>query len=58
MRPLAARCHLGLGLVALRAGKTADGRQRLEHAAALLAELGMRPWLEQARRELARAGPA
>jgi tetratricopeptide (TPR) repeat protein len=52
MRPLAARCHLGLGKLYRRAGKR---QQTLEHfttATIMYREMDMRFWLEQADAEL------
>lgn len=53
MRPLIARCHLGLGTLCRRMGKRADARRELETAADLLRSMGMTLWLEQAEAELA-----
>ncbi len=55
MRPLLARCLLGLGRVARRAGDAAEARRLLDRAAALLRELGMQFWLD--RLALDRVGP-
>jgi tetratricopeptide (TPR) repeat protein len=55
MRPLAARCRLGLARVARRAGDVKTAARELEAAAVLLHELGMTYWLE--RGELDRISP-
>ena len=52
MRPLVARCHLGLGLL----DAARDSAAQLDRAATLFDELGMPSWLAQARAALAR-GP-
>jgi tetratricopeptide (TPR) repeat protein len=48
MRPLVAHCHLGLGQIFQRAGKTAEARARLTTATAMYREMGMSFWLEKA----------
>jgi len=47
MRPLLARCRLGLGRLARRAGEFGVARRHLDGAAALLHEMGMTYWLER-----------
>jgi hypothetical protein len=47
MRPLAARCHLGLGLLARRAGDPAAADKHLAEARALFQEMTMTFWLER-----------
>ncbi|HET6369432.1 MAG TPA: AAA family ATPase [Pseudomonadales bacterium] len=47
MRPLVARCRLGLGRLARRAGDTGTAARHLDAATALLHELGMTYWLER-----------
>jgi tetratricopeptide (TPR) repeat protein len=47
MRPLLARCRLGLGRLARRAGEFGVARRHLDAAAALLHEMGMTYWLER-----------
>ena len=47
MRPLVARCHLGLGRLARRAGDAGTAARHLDAATALLHELGMTYWLER-----------
>ena len=51
MRPLAARCHLGLGTLSRLLGRP-DAAERLATAVALLAEMEMPLWLSQAEAEL------
>jgi tetratricopeptide (TPR) repeat protein len=46
MRPLVARCELGLARLACRSPGRADGSARLARAASLLRELQMPGWLE------------
>jgi hypothetical protein len=53
MRPLAARCHLGLGTLYTLLGRP-DSAERLTTAVALLAEMEMPLWLTQAEAELRR----
>lgn len=53
MRPLAARCRLGLGCLAERRGDAATARAEIGAAAAVFRELRMPYWLAQAER-----GPA
>jgi class 3 adenylate cyclase/tetratricopeptide (TPR) repeat protein len=48
MRPLAARCHLGLGLLHGAARRGDAAREHLTTATAMLREMGMRVWLAQA----------
>jgi hypothetical protein len=55
MRPLAARCHLGLGQLYRLSGQRQPAREHLNAAASLLREMDMRFWLEQAEAELAMA---
>jgi class 3 adenylate cyclase/tetratricopeptide (TPR) repeat protein len=52
MRPLLARCHLDLGKLARRTGQPQRAQEHLTTATALLREMGMRLWLEQAEAEL------
>jgi hypothetical protein len=47
MRPLAARCHLGLGRLARRTGDTAGADKHLGEARALFEDMGMTFWLER-----------
>jgi len=53
MRPLAARCHLGLGTLSRLLGRP-DAAERLASAVSLLAEMEMPLWLAQAEAELGR----
>jgi tetratricopeptide (TPR) repeat protein len=48
VRPVAAHCHLGLGLLYQRVGQRQRSRQNLATAAAMYEEMGMRYWLEKA----------
>jgi hypothetical protein len=52
MRPLAARCHLGLGRLCRAASKAAAAETHLSTARTMLAGMEMRCWLEQADAEL------
>ncbi|MGO9932378.1 MAG: ATP-binding protein [Steroidobacteraceae bacterium] len=52
LRPLAARCHLGLGSLYRRAGKDQHARRHLEPAAALFREMQMRLWIDRVDAEL------
>jgi hypothetical protein len=53
MRPLVARCHLSLGMLARRMGKQQVAQDHLTTAATMCREMGMRFWLEQAEAEKA-----
>ena len=48
MRPLSARCYLGLGRLYVHMDKRSAAQEHLGTARAMLAEMGMRLWLEQA----------
>ena len=48
MRPLAARCHFGLGRLYKRAGERALAQEALGTATTMFRALGMQFWLEQA----------
>jgi class 3 adenylate cyclase/tetratricopeptide (TPR) repeat protein len=48
MRPHVARCHLGLGKLYRRTGRLQPAQQHLATARAMLSEMGMRYWLENA----------
>ncbi len=52
MRPLVARCHLGLGSLYRQAGKSAEARDHLTSAVSMFREMEMRFWLQRAEREL------
>ena len=56
MRPLAARCHLGLGRVAARAGDASVAAKHLSEAREAFRAMGMTFWLERLGADL--AGPA
>ena len=52
MRPLVARCHLGLGRLYRQAGEGAAAKEHLSTARTMLAQMEMRFWLEEAEVEL------
>jgi tetratricopeptide (TPR) repeat protein len=52
VRPLTARCHLGLGTLYSRRGKTDDARAHLSTAARLFREMQMRLWADRVAAEL------
>ena len=52
MRPLLARCHLGLGTLYRRAARRPEARQDLSLATAAFQEMTMGYWLDKARGEL------
>jgi Flp pilus assembly protein TadD len=52
VRPLTARCHLGLGALYDRTGKAHDARVNLSTAARLFREMQMRLWSDRADAEL------
>jgi tetratricopeptide (TPR) repeat protein len=58
MRPLAARCRLGLGQLHRKCGDVGVARAHLEMARSSLGELRMDLWHAQADEELAGLGPA
>ena len=51
MRPLVARCHLGLGARYGRAPTRREAEERLAIAASMFSAMGMQWWLEKARAE-------
>jgi class 3 adenylate cyclase/tetratricopeptide (TPR) repeat protein len=51
MRPVVARCHLGLGKLYRRAGKPRGAREHLSMGTMMCREMDMRFWLEQAQAE-------
>jgi hypothetical protein len=55
MRPLQAHCHLGLGKLYRRIGRTDEARAELATAVAMLQEMGMAFWLPETEAELAEA---
>ncbi len=56
MRPLVARCHLGLGKLYLRTDKREQARERLATATMMYREMGMTFWLEKAEAEMTEPG--
>ena len=52
MRPLLARCHLGLGQLYRRTGKRQEAMEHLTTAMLMHREMGLRFWLEQAEAEM------
>lgn len=52
MRPLLARCHLGLGTLYRRIGKPQQAREHLTTAATMLHEMDMGFWLAEAEAEI------
>ena len=52
LRPLMARCTLGLAVLYRRAGKRQQVREHLTIATTIYREMGMRFWLEQAEAEM------
>ena len=56
MRPLLARCHLGLGGFYRRRGKRAQGREHLHTAAVMLRDMEMWYWMEKAAAALRELG--
>jgi tetratricopeptide (TPR) repeat protein len=55
MRPLQARCRLGLGKLLQGAGRQDEARTELNIAVAMLREMGMNHWLPEAEAALAEA---
>ncbi len=58
MRPLMARCHLGLGKVLRRTGQLEEARTELSAAVEMLRAMEMGLWLPEAEAELAAAATA
>ena len=58
MRPLQARCHLGLGKLHRRCGRPGEARAELTTAVTMLREMEMTHWLPQVEAELAQVHPA
>jgi tetratricopeptide (TPR) repeat protein len=54
MRPLVARCHLGLGELYRGTDKREQAREHLATAATMYREMGMTYWLEKAEAEVRR----
>jgi sugar phosphate isomerase/epimerase len=56
MRPLVAHCHLGLGKLSRRTGKSEQAREHLTTATTMYREMGMTYWLEKAASEMSQLG--
>jgi tetratricopeptide (TPR) repeat protein len=56
MRPLVAQCHLGLGKLYRRTGKTEQAREHLTTARTMCREMEMQFWLAQAEAEVRHLG--
>jgi hypothetical protein len=56
MRPLVARCRLGLGKLYRRVGKRDEAQEHLTTATTMCREMDLRLWLEQAEAELGTLG--
>jgi tetratricopeptide (TPR) repeat protein len=52
MRPLSASCHLGLGQLYRRVGKSDQAREHLARATAMYREMDMRLWLSETERAM------
>jgi hypothetical protein len=52
MRPLMAHCHVGLGKLYRRIGSRQQAEEHLTTAAAMMREMKMGMWLENAEAEL------
>ena len=52
MRPLVAHCHLGLGQLYRRTGKSEEAQEHLATATTMYREMGMTFWLEQIEKEM------
>ena len=52
MRPLIAKCYLGLGTLYVRTGKRKEATDHLAAAAAMFRDMDMRFWRAQADAEL------
>jgi hypothetical protein len=52
MRPLIARCHIGLGKLYRRVGKQQQAKEYLTTATAMMRDMEMGLWLERAEAEL------
>ena len=52
MRPIIARCHLGLGTLSRHTGKSEQAQEHLTTATAMYREMEMRLWLEKAEPEM------
>ena len=58
MRPLEARCRLGIGKLELNAGKRGEAKVELSAAVTMLRTMNMSLWLPEAEAALARASGA
>jgi class 3 adenylate cyclase/tetratricopeptide (TPR) repeat protein len=56
MRPLVAHCHLGLGKLYRRTGKSEQDREHLTTATTMYREMDIRYWFEQAESEMRQLG--
>jgi tetratricopeptide (TPR) repeat protein len=56
MRPLTARCHLGLGTLYQQTGDRAKAEHHLTRATTLFQEMDMRFWLQKAEAEMKQPG--
>jgi uncharacterized protein HemY len=56
MRPLIARCHLGLGRLYRRIDNHEQAKKHLTTATSMMREMQMGLWLEQAEAELKNLG--
>ncbi len=56
MRPLVARCRLGLGKLYRRTGKREQAPDHLTTATTMYREMGMTHWLEKAEAEMRELG--
>jgi lipopolysaccharide biosynthesis regulator YciM len=56
MRPLLARCHLGLGKLYRRSGETNNARRELVRSLEMLREMQMQYWVPETERELSALG--
>ena len=56
LRPLVAHCHLGLGRLYRRAGKSREAQEHVRSATSMYDEMDMRAWLEQAKAEAKDSG--
>jgi tetratricopeptide (TPR) repeat protein len=56
VRPLLARIHLGFGRLCRKLARRSEAERALTQAAALLREMNMRPWLDEAEGELRALG--
>jgi Flp pilus assembly protein TadD len=52
IRPMAAHCHVGLGKLYRRTGRTEEAQVRITTATKMYRELAMRWWLDQAEAEM------